>query len=397
VTPGPRSRRPRLCVVVSHPIQYQAPLFRILAKSDALSLLVCFLSTHGTGGDTFDREFGAPVDFGVPLLSGYRHAFVPNRAPRPGVERALGLINPGLYKTIRSAAVDVVLVHGWAHVSEWLAFTLASLRGVPYMLRGEARPPSDAHPDRLAKRALLRPLVRHAAACLPIGSLNRQFYLSYGASSSRLFDAPYSVDNAWFAAHGDRGRATKPERLLALGLDPARPVIVFAAKLQPWKRPLDLALAFDRMRIPASLVFVGDGPLRSRLQAHTRHRSDVRLLGFLDQTEIGAWYGIADLVVLPSELEPWGLAVNEAMAAGAVPVVTEAVGCGPDLVTPETGRIVPTGDVDHLAQTLDDLLGSPTLLASLRNNARRRIGEFDLSETAAGIEAATTAAYRQRR
>lgn len=387
------NRRLRLCVVVSHPIQYQAPLYRLLAESDAVSPIVCFLSDHGTADDTYDAGFGGPVNFGIPLLSGYEHVFVPNRAPRPRVDRPLGLINPGLHRVLPSRSVDVVLVHGWAHVSEWLAFVLASARRIPYMLRGEARPQSDDHAVRLAKQALLRPLVRHAATCLPIGSLNRQFYLSYGAPAACLFDAPYSVDNSWFAAHGERGRASKAARLTALGLDPAKPVILFAAKLQPWKRPLDLALAFDRMRTPASLVFVGDGPLASSLESHTAHRADVRLLGFLDQAEIGEWYGIADVLVLPSEREPWGLAVNEAMAAGAVPVVSDAVGCAPDLVTPETGRVVPTGDIGCLARTLDELLSSPPLLASLRQGASRRIGAFDLAATAAGIEEATMAAH----
>lgn len=123
-----------------------------------------------------------------------------------------------------------------------------------------------------------------------------------------------------------------------MGLDPLLPVVLFAGKLQPWKRPLDLVDAATCMERQANFVFVGDGPLRSDLQDRTAGLPHAGVVGFVNQPEIGQWYGMADVFVLPSATEPWGLAVNKAMASGAVPVVSDAVGCAADWSTTRQGR-----------------------------------------------------------
>ncbi|MGI8808085.1 MAG: glycosyltransferase family 4 protein [Acidimicrobiales bacterium] len=386
--------RIRLGFVVSHPIQYHAPLFRRLDRSDIIDLEVLFLSRHGVE-ESYDAGFDAKIAYDVPLLDGFRHRFVPNWSPVPSPGSPLGLVNPGLAHVISRDRFDVLLVHGYAQLSCWLTFAAASARRLPYLLRGESRMDHEVQlgsARRRAKQALLRPLVRHAAGCLAIGSGNREFYLAYGARPERVSFAPYSVDNEAFAASGDVGRATRTERLLSLGLDPLLPVVLFAGKLQPWKRPLDLVDAATCMERQANFVFVGDGPLRSDLQDRTAGLPHARVVGFVNQREIGQWYGMADVFVLPSATEPWGLAVNEAMASGAVPVVSDAVGCADDLVDDATGAVVPVGAPADLAAALDRILSSPDGLRARRERARERVGRFSLEATAAGIEAASVAA-----
>jgi glycosyltransferase involved in cell wall biosynthesis len=136
----------------------------------------------------------------------------------------------------------------------------------------------------------------------------------------------------------------------------------------------------------ANAIVIGDGPLRPQLEGTARKLSSVRMLGFVNQSEIGRWYGLADVFVMPSEHEPWGLAINEAMAAGSVPVVSEAVGCGPDLVTSESGRIVPVGDVDALAGTLDELVGDDHLLDQMRKRGDQVLANYSIEATARGVE-----------
>ena len=77
----------------------------------------------------------------------------------------------------------------------------------------------------------------------------------------------------------------------------------------------------------------------------------MRCLGFINQAEMPCWYGCGDILALPSDLEHWGLVVNEGMACGLIPVVSDAVGCGPDLVA-GIGEVFPAGDVDALADAL---------------------------------------------
>jgi glycosyltransferase involved in cell wall biosynthesis len=387
------TRQPRLGIVVSHPIQYHAPLYRLLAASTELDLHVIFLSDHGVH-DRHDPGFGRPVDFGVPLTDGFSHEFLNNRSPTPDINRLFGVMDPAIMTALRRSRFDAILVHGWSHIAEVMAIVTALARRIPYMLRGEATiasPAATSAGRRLAKTAFLRPLVRHAAACLSIGSRNRAFYQAEGVPEDRLFEAPYSVDNAFFADAGAKGRANRQPMLSSVGLDPALPLILFAAKLQPWKRPLDVARAYDRVATPANLVFIGDGPLRGSLDDYASTHEGVRVLGFMDQHTLGQWYGAADITVLPSEVEPWGLMVNESMAAGAVPVVSDRVGCAPDLVTPETGRVVPTGDSKSLAGALDELISAPAELAAMSAAAQNHIARYDIAAAAAGIERATIA------
>jgi len=239
--------------------------------------------------------------------------------------------------------------------------------------------------------------VRQAGACLSIGEQNRKFYLAYGAREERIFSAPYSVDNYRFAEAGEIGRQRRTERLRSLGLDPELPVVLFAAKLHPRKRPLDLLEAVERLERPCNVIYVGDGELGDDLRRRAERLPTVKIVGFVNQSEMGEWYGMAELFVLPSEHEPWGLAVNEAMAAGTVPIASDSVGCVPDLVTPGTGRVFPTGDVAALAAVLEELLSSADERTELARRARDRVSAYDIAATARGIEQGALAAVADGR
>jgi glycosyltransferase involved in cell wall biosynthesis len=380
--------RPRLGIVVTHPIQYQVPLFRHLAARSSVEPLVFFLSEHGLT-ESFDTGYGRAVKYDVPLLGGYEHRVVRNRSPKPTVETSWGVFNPSLPTLIRHSHVDVILVHGYSHVSHWLAYATAVCSGIPYLLRGESRPDQKSMHSvkRMAKRALVQPLVRNASACLAIGEENHRFYSSYGVPSDRIFFSPYSVDTDRFSAAGAVGRGRRASMLESLGLEPETPLVLFAAKLQSRKRPFDVVMAMDRLGRPANLVMIGDGPLRPDMEQLAARRPWMRTLGFVNQAKIAEWYGAADLFILSSDREPWGLAVNEAMASGAVPIVSDTVGCGADLVTHDVGWVYTTGDIGGLARSIAEA-SRPGALPERRAAARRRSAEYGIAATAAGIEAA---------
>jgi len=385
------SRR-RLGIVVTHPIQYQVPLYRYLATYSTIEPVVFFLTEHGLA-ESFDPGFGRAVKYDVPLLGGYEYQMVPGYSLRPSSRTPGSAFNPSLPKLIRRSHVDALLVHGYTCPSHWLAYATAVSSRIPYLLRGESRSErADRHSAKLlVKRTLLRPLVRRAGACLAIGAENRQFYRSYGAHPDRIFFAPYSADTDRFAESGATGQVRKGIMMEGLGLDPDLPVILFAAKLQPWKRPTDVVMAMDKLETPANLIVIGDGPLRPEIDQLAARRPWMRTLGFVNQGEIAEWYGAADLFILPSSREPWGVAVNEAMAAGAIPVVSDAVGCAVDLVTPDVGWVYPAGDIDALSTAIAAAL-QVTDLGELRSAAQERLAQYGIAATARGIEAAVAAA-----
>jgi glycosyltransferase involved in cell wall biosynthesis len=377
----------RLAFVTSHPIQYQAPLFRELAGRPGVDFTALFCTDHGVR-PTLDREFGRVIQWNTPLLEGYRHRFLPNVSPRPAVT-SLGQLNPELLHLIRRGEFDAVVLHGYAVLTTFLAplwprtRTRLLLRVESHLL--EPRP----WWKRAIKQPLLRGLFRRIDHFLPIGAMNREYLRSFGVQDRTMTLAPYTVDNDFFARGSELCRVDRAAVRRRFELPVDRPVFLFAAKLIEKKRPLDLVRALARAGLQgrATVAYVGDGALGEALTRETDAlglRSSVVRLGFRNQTEMPEIYGCADALVLPSDIEPWGLAVNEAMASGTPAIVTDVVGCGPDLVRdPEC--IYRPGDVDALARALTRAVDDPAWLARLRASAVDRIARWGIPQTADGI------------
>jgi glycosyltransferase involved in cell wall biosynthesis len=204
------------------------------------------------------------------------------------------------------------------------------------------------------------------------------------------------VDNERFQATADAARPSRAERLTSLGLDPQRPTVIFCGRLTDRKRPLDAVRAIEQGGGELNLLLLGDGPLREQVREYER-RLPVRCLGFINQAELPAWYAAGDILVLPSESEVWGLVINEGLACGLIPVVSEAVGCAPDLVH-GTGETFPVGDVAALAAALKRVASDvrdPFTAQDRKERLADRLAGFTVAKTAEGYEhAAMTLARR---
>ena len=377
------SSHPRLGVLATHPIQYQAPLYQELARRGAVDLNVAYLSSAGAK-PFHDPGFGVTLAWDIDLLGGYRSTEL-TRRPLGG--KAAWLASASRW--LRSQ--DIVVLHGHSDPEMLLAAAACRLLGVPFLLRGDSQAESSAAGPRRAVRHLVAgTVVRNAAGALPIGERNAAFYRRYGRIPQYL--APYSVDTERFRLMSDAARPARAERLAALGLDPARPTVIFSGKLIEQKRPLDLARAIERSGAELNLLLLGDGPLRPALRAYEQ-RLPVRCLGFINQAELPSWYATGDILALPSGREPWGLVVNEGMACGLIPVVSDAVGCGPDLVA-GIGEVFPAGDAGALADALGRVARD---LPVRRARLRDRLAGFSIATTAAGYERAAVALGRRRR
>lgn len=386
-------RRIRLLVVPTHPIQYHAPLYRRLARSEVVDLRVLYLSDFGLR-PAHDPGFGRTIAYDTALTDGFRHDILGHgktSAPRPLDGPPLGLL-----RFVSRKYADAIVVHGYSSLSSWSACGLATARGIPYLMRGESQAERDlvrglSQGRPLWRRALRHgaagPLVRRAGACLAIGQSNETFYRDHGVPGRRIVRAPYSVDNGLFSMAEEKREANKRLLFKELGLDPSLPTVLFAAKFQDYKRPFDVLEAVGRARVVANLLMVGDGPLRPALVRKAAGMPRVRVTGFVNQSKLAVWYGASDILVLPSSREPWGLVVNEAMAAGVVPVVSDSVGCAPDLVAPSDGMIFPTGDIGQLASALDRLMADPEGLRRSRQRSKDVVARHSIEATVHGFEA----------
>jgi glycosyltransferase involved in cell wall biosynthesis len=369
--------RPRLGVLATHPIQYQAPLYQELSRRGVVDLEVAFLSNRGAQ-PYHDPGFGVKVAWNVDLLAGYRWILLPRK---PLVAKVGWLLSAGRWLRRQ----DIVVLHGHADPETLLAVAACRILRVPYLLRGDSRAESGVVGwRRIARHLLATVVVRGAAGALPIGRLNAAFYDRYGRIPQ--YTAPYSVDNDRFRTMSDAGRPSRAERLKSLGLDPQRPTVIFSGKLVPQKRPLDAVHAIAHSGGTLNLVMLGDGPLREEVRRY-ESRLPVRCVGFVNQAELPGWYASGDVLVLPSGREPWGLVVNEGMACGLTPVVSDAVGCASDLVH-GVGEIVPVGDVEALANAL---LRASNHTQARQDKIRRRLASYTVVNTAKSYEQATLA------
>ncbi|HEV2382717.1 MAG TPA: glycosyltransferase family 4 protein [Terriglobia bacterium] len=383
--------RYRVLFVASHPVQYQAPLFRRMAEHPRLDIQVAYCSLVGAEAGV-DPEFGVEVKWDVPLLEGYPWVHVPNRSPWPGLGRFLGLANPGLWKLIASGGYDAVVIYtGYACLSFWIALAAAKFHRKALLFGTDAHQLAarDGKSWKMNFKRLLWPrLFRLADVVIVPSNPGKALMRSLGIPEERLVVTPYVVDNGWWkeqAAQVDRSAVRR-----AWGVPDDAPVALFCAKLQPWKRPLDLLRAFARANVSGShLVYAGEGPLRPDLEFGANAlgiTERVHFLGFVNQSHLPAVYCASDLLVLPSEYEPFGVVVNEAMLCGCAAVVSDRVGAGHDLISPaRNGYLFPGGNVTALAAILGDLLSDGRRLQEMGEAARGRMTTWSPAQNVQGL------------
>ncbi len=395
-------RRLRLAYLVTHPIQYQAPLLRRVAAEPDIDF-TAFFGTDFSARAFTAGEFGRTIQWDVPLLEGYHHEVLPQLFPAPeGTQPPLDLWRPINYGLAgRLSGFDALWVHGYARAFHWAAIAAAKRRGIKVLLRDEATPISATRGllKTAAKRVFFAGLARGVDAFLSIGRLNRQYYLDNGVKAAQLFDMPYAVDNTHFRKGAEAASALREQTRAQLGLEPGHPVILFAAKLIERKRPDLLLEAFARIHDEPALrqpylIFVGDGPMRASLEAKaaTFAPHAVRFLGFQPQAELPRWYDLCDVFVLPSQQESWGLVINEVMCAGRAVVASDQVGAAADLVRPgENGALFKVNETADLARALREVLNDKQRLVAMGQRSLELIERWSFSEDIAGLRQALSA------
>ena len=392
-------RRFRVLAIASHPVQYMAPIFRRMAAHSAVELHVAYCSLRGAEAG-HDPEFDASIQWDVPLLHGYIWSQLPNRGPR--TESFFGLCNPGVWKLIRAKKFDAVLCFtGYRCATFWMALLAAKLSKTAFLFGTDTTTlaPRDGRAWKTLLKKMLWPrLFRFADQVIVPSSGARDLMLSLGIPAERVTLTPYSIDNDWWMQQSAQVNRGAVRESWGAGLDTS--VILFCAKLQPWKRPADLLQAFAKANVAdALLVFAGEGPLRSQLESEAAAlgvASRVRFLGFVNQSQLPAVYASADLMVLPSEYEPFAVVVNEAMCCGCAVVTSDRVGAARDLVAPIAPQFVFTcSDVEALTAILKDLLGDRARLQTFAQMARAHIQTWSPeANIAATVEAIRTGVAR---
>jgi glycosyltransferase involved in cell wall biosynthesis len=373
----------RLAILVGVPTPYREPLFERLAASDSLETLVLYCRERQPGQNWFIAE------------PRYAARYLKNYAPESWHGRFLiCAFNPGIVRALTDFQPDALVVYGYNSVSALLGIVWARLHKIPFLLRSDSNildEQAKSWPLRRVKNFLLGILTQKAAAVLAVGTLNRDYWRAYGAAPERIVPAYYAVNNHFFSVEANRCRSRKGEIRREKGWSEAF-LVLYVGRLVREKR-VDILIQslrqLSQTRSDVGLVIVGDGPERKRLMRLAEGMPHIYFAGFQDQCDLPNYYGVTDLLVLPSEQDSWGLVVNEAMASGLPVVATQKVGAAHDLIIDgENGYVVRDNDVGALASAIDRACGSRQHLQSLGERAQQVVQSWNFDATLAGFHKA---------
>lgn len=380
-------RAVRVGVLTSHPIQYQAPWLRALAKFWDLEVFFACKPTPKEQG----AGFGVDVTWDVDLLSGYHYRFLKNISSSPNVEEWAGCDTPEIAEIIKAGNFDAFIVSGWYLKSHWQAVRVCRKLGIPVTTRGDSQL-ATPRPwvQKVIKRLWFPYQLRSFDAFMTVGTRHREYLEHYGVDPKRISFAPHFIDTAWFAT---RAAASRPERAAlraSWGASEDTFVSLFVGKFQEKKRPADLLRAAVELPGDHLVVFVGSGELDVRLRSLALGLGvNCCFAGFKNQSQLPAVYAAADVLVLPSDGgETWGLVVNEAMACGIPAIVSDACGCAPDMIEPgETGYIFPMGDTSSFAERIEKVMRARSVGHNWRPALERKSQVYSLQNAASGAVA----------
>lgn len=384
----------KVAIITTHPIQYQAPLWRRLAQYPDIEVHVFFGSDFSLRGYR-DKGFGVTFSWDTPLDEGYRSTFL-SCDPTINDTATLPLDWLALQRHLLAFAPDCVMIQGYSPMGFYLkALLLARWLRLPVFIRSEA---TDAALSRhvarkLARHLSLRLLYSQIHLFLAIGQHASCHYRRKGIPPEKIIWSPYCIDSDWLEQQVQTWLPRRESVRRELGFTPEQTVFLFCGKLIAEKAPLIIAEAFQHLRNHDSprpgLIIVGDGALRPSFAEALQATPEIATFwaGFQNQSQLGQFYCAADCLILPSQGETWGLVVNEALQYGMPAIVSDRVGCHPDLIVEgQTGFVFPKGNAAALAACMSkarDLLRHerPAVYAACREKAQ----SYAIDRAVAGI------------
>lgn len=373
----------RLAIITTHPIQYHAPLFKMLAGRGKIKLKVFY--TWQQGASEYDEQFGKTIKWDIPLCEGYDYEFVSNN----GVSKRgfFDLKNPSLISNILEWGADSVMVYGWNYFSHLKAMHYFKGK-IPVLFRGDSTLLNEKKGVRLLSRRILLKLVyRDIDYALYVGQNNKEYFVKHGLKNDQLIFAPHAVDNERFEFEDGYTTLKVNDLKEELNISDNEIVFLYAGKFYEAKDLFTLVAAFKKLNNElARLILVGNGIQEAKVREWAAGDQRIIITGFRNQSEMPAIYKVGDVFVLPSKSETWGLAVNEAMASGRAIVVSDKAGCAVDLVKDDyNGYVFLTGNIDSLVSCLE-AMSDKTKVAAMGAASKQIISEWSFENQAKEIE-----------
>ena len=379
----------KLAIITTHPVQYNAPWFRLLQQDGGIALKVFYTWGQLASGKKYDPGFGKAVEWDIPLLEGYPYTFVNNVSTSPGSHHRKGIINPTLIREIEAWQADAVLVFGWNFVSHFKCIRYFHKK-IPVLFRGDSTLLDEtAGINTLLRRIFLTWVYSYIDTALYVGTNNKNYFLAHGLKNSQLVYAPHAVDNSRFAEPDKWYRQQADTLKKKLGIETGDVVLLFAGKLEPKKHPFFLIELMKRHPHPGlKLLFVGNGPSEAALKQLSATDKRILFLDFQNQQIMPVVYRLADLLLLPSAGpgETWGLVLNEAMASGIAVAASYKTGGAIDLVVEgKNGVMINVDDTAAIDHLIEQALEEPAVLKKMGQESSVIIRQYSYENIVSSV------------
>ena len=359
----------RLVIITEIISPYRIPLFNVLSEQPGVDLHVIFLAETDPSLRQW-KVYKQEIRFSYEVLPSWRKQIAGYNV----------LLNRGLSRLLAAAKPDAILCGGYNYFASWQALWWARNRSIPFFLWSESNL-QDIRKGRALVELLKDEFFRQCRGFVVPGKSAAEYLLSHGIKRGTIFTALNAVDNDLFAKEAAAARAEANQLRTELAL-PER-YFLFAGRLVREKGVFELLSAYSMLhpevRKQIALVFAGDGPCRGELEIRSASISPglIKFVGFTQREQLAAYYALAEMLILPTYSDTWGLVVNEAMACGLPVVVSRLAGCVPDLVMEDwNGRVVEPRDVRSLSSAMRSIAGCGKERLQMGTNSLKRIAGY---------------------
>ena len=379
----------KLAIITTHPIQYNAPLFRMLTERKKIIVKVFYTWSQSMAGKRFDPGFGQNIEWDIPLLDGYDYSFVNNMAAAPGSHHYKGINNPTLIKELKEWDASAILVYGWNFKSH-LAVIRYFNKKIPVYFRGDSTLIDEKNGfKQILRRIVLRHIYSKIDIAFYTGLANKAYFKSMGLREQKLVFMPHAIDNKRFAANKININAGKRIRQ-NLDIPTDAVVFLFVGKLEKKKQPDFLIKSFLTLKANnAYLIIAGSGELEKALIENYSSNSFIKFLGFQNQNQMPGVYNTCNVFILPSKgpNETWGLAINEAMAAGKAIIASDKCGASCDLIIQnKNGFVIESDNIASLTEAINFFVNNITAIKIMGDASVEIIQQYSFIQDCYSIE-----------
>ena len=376
----------KLAIVSTHPIQYNAPLFKMLNKRAVITIKVFYTWSQSENGLKFDPGFGENIKWDIPLLDGYDYHFSENVSKQPGSNHTKGIINPNLNKEVEAWGANALLIYGWNFIGHQCAINYF-YRKIPILFRGDSTLLDEQYGlKKILRRLYLKFIYRKVGIAMYAGTANKAYFKAHGFKEEKLFFMPHAIENERFFKNE---LLIKKSSLFRneIGIEKDDLVFLFAGKLDNNKNITLLLNVFESIESEAHLLVAGSGLLLNELITKYKHNNRIHFLGFQNQEKMPVVYAASNVFILPSKSETWGLSINEAMAANNAIIVSDKCGASFDLVkNNENGFVVKTNDSGSLQNAMQVCIRNSEKVIYFGNDSFNKVKHYSFENDCTILE-----------